>query len=192
MVRWLPPPPGWIKVNPDEKAFELGWFNLWVDCYSVYFVELFHAKSEEVPWKLRKRWVRALEWAFKLNAKCPYRARNYGVVGAASLFPTQTIVQPDLTRVGTTQASSLAIILAFHHLILDLVLIIRIAYIIAYILAYIIAYIITYIMAYIKTYLDKYQTKAYDVGGVVLTLSAMSKTVLFQSEHYSNLPSVII
>ena len=54
--------------------------------------------------------------------KCTYRARNYGVVGAASPFPTQTIVQPDLTWVGMTQASSLAIILAYHELILDLVL----------------------------------------------------------------------
>ena len=54
--------------------------------------------------------------------KCPYWARNYGVVRAASPFPTQTIVQPDLSRAGTTQASSLAIILAFHHFILNFVL----------------------------------------------------------------------
>ena len=53
--------------------------------------------------------------------ECRYRARNYGVVGAAKPFPTQTIVQPDLTRVGPTQASLLAIILICH---LDLVLII--------------------------------------------------------------------
>ena len=56
--------------------------------------------------------------------ECLYRARNYGVVGAAKPFPTQTIVQPDLTRVGTTQASLLAIMLTCSYVILDLVLII--------------------------------------------------------------------
>ena len=54
--------------------------------------------------------------------QCPYRAHNYGVVGAASPFPTQTIVQPDFSRVGTTQASLLAIILPLHHSMLNLVL----------------------------------------------------------------------
>ena len=51
---------------------------------------------------------------------CMYRARDYGVVGAAKPFPTQTIVQPDLTRVGTTQA--IARHLSFHHVVSYLIL----------------------------------------------------------------------
>ena len=49
--------------------------------------------------------------------KWSYRARNYGAVGAANLFPTQSTVQPDLGRVGTSQTSLLAIILIFSFLI---------------------------------------------------------------------------
>ena len=59
--------------------------------------------------------------------KCTYRARNYGVVGAASLFPTQTIVQPDLRAGRYDTGNLLAFLLSFHHVILKLVLIIKIS-----------------------------------------------------------------
>ena len=56
---------------------------------------------------------------------CMYRARDYGVVGAAKPFPTQTIVQPDLTRVGTTQATCSPSYFSSCRVILDLIILIR-------------------------------------------------------------------
>ena len=64
--------------------------------------------------------------------ECTYRARDHGL--------TLAIVQPDLARVGTTQATLLAILLSFHLVMSYLIL-----------LSYKISWT-CFVMTYIHTY----------------------------------------
>ena len=50
-----------------EKAFEFGWCNLWVETESMYAVNLYMNKTSKIPWRMRSRWLRAVDKADKLN-----------------------------------------------------------------------------------------------------------------------------
>jgi len=54
-----------------DKAVELGWTNLWIECDSLQMVKAFMSRTH-VPWHLRTRWINCMERVRRIHYVCSH------------------------------------------------------------------------------------------------------------------------
>ena len=59
-----------------EIAWNKGWHTLWLECDSIWVVQLLSSKSKTVPWKIKHRWLRCLTYISRMNFKVSHIYRE--------------------------------------------------------------------------------------------------------------------
>ena len=59
-----------------DLAWTKGWHRLWLECDSLYVVNLFRTKSKKVPWELKKNWMQCLHFLTLMDVRVSHIFRE--------------------------------------------------------------------------------------------------------------------